>query len=380
MNRIVTLLLLCSYFAQAQQPYLAESFSNNEQQWPFLGQGEGYNISIENGHLVLNGNTTAIHTFKKVDVTADIDFSIYARMIFLNGDHTGWMGVRFMMNEGADKYYTFAINNDKGFLISEWNGKKYEAIRQSISQVVLPYDYNTLTVVKKGSVYKFLINDKQVHEAKIKSFFGPFVGLMTNSNMAMQVDEIQVYDPMEGRKKLNNSERISSLSTNSLSQNQISENNINASPEFQEFLSQFPSLAFPYYFHPENAQAVDISHLPFAQTTFYQYAVSSVRNRQVWAMGKLSECGEGLALLVMNRYQINDQDVSKFVVAIFDANGVLRQEKDIGMMVKEFGDFFKVIEFKVYRDANAMNIEATETFHNGNKIRNSVRYNTHLCN
>jgi len=378
--RVVAFLLLCSLSALAQEPYLSESFSNNDQQWPFLGQGDGYTISIENGHLILNGSTTAIHTFKNVPLTSDMDFAIYARMIFLNGDHTGWMGVRFMMNEEADKYYTFAINNDKGFLISERNGKKYEVIRQSVSQVVLPYDYNTLTVVKKGSVYKFLLNDKQVHEAKIKSFYGSYIGLMTNSNMAMQVDEVQVYDPIEGRKRINNSDRISSLSTNSLAQNQNSENTKKASPEFQEFLAQFSSLAFPYYFHPENAQAVDISHLPFAQTTFYQYAVSSVRNRQVWAMGKLSECGEGLALLVMTRYQINDQDVSKFSVAIFDASGVLKQEKDIGMMVKEFGEFFKVIEFKAYRDANAMNIEATEIFHNGNKLRNSVRYNTHFCN
>lgn len=380
MKRVVTLILLCSYFAYAQEPYLAESFSNNEQQWPFLGQGNGYSISIENGHLVLNGNTTAIHTFKKVAVTEDMNFAIYARMIFLNGDHTGWMGIRFMMNEEADEYYTFSINNDKGFLISERNGKKYEVIRQSVSQVVLPYDYNTLTIVKKGSVYKFLINDKQVHEAKMKNFYGPFVGLMTNSNMAMQVDEVQVYDPIEGRKKISGSDRISNVSTTAVSQSNGAEGMKNTSPEFQEFLTQFPTLAFPYYFHPENAQAVDISHLPFAQTTFYQYAVSSVRNRQVWAMGRLSECGEGLALLVMNRHHINDQDVSKFVVAIFDANGVLKQEKDIGMMVKEFGEFFKVIEFKAYRDANAMNIEATETFHNGNKTRNSVRYNTHLCN
>lgn len=377
--RVVAFLLLCSFSALAQEPYLAESFSNNEQQWPFLGQGDGYSISIENGHLVLNGNTTAIQTFRKVTVSAEMDFAIYARMIFLNGDHTGWMGVRFMMNETADKYCTFSINNDKGFLISERNGKKYEVIRQSVSQVVLPDDYNTLTVVKKGSTYKFLINDKQVHEVKIKSFYGSYIGLMTNSNMAMQVDEVQVYDPVAGRKRINNSDHISGIST-SLPQKQISSTLQNASPEFEEFLTKFPSLAFPYYFHPENAQGVDISHLPFAQHTFYQYAVSNVRNRQVWAMGKLSECGEGLALLVMNRYQINDQDVSKFVVAIFDSNGVLKQEKDIGMMVKEFGEFFKVIEFKAYRDANAMNIEATEIFHNGNKLRNSVRYNTHLCN
>ena len=376
MGRVIIFLLFWSYTTLAQGPYLAESFSNNEQQWPFLGQGDGYSLAIENGHLVLNGNTTAIQTFKKVGVTADMDFAVYARMIFLNGDHTGWMGVRFMMNEEADKYCTFTINNDKGFLVSERNGKKYEVIRESKSQVVLPYDYNTLTVVKKGSVYKFLINDKQVHEAKLKNFYGPFVGLMTNSNMAMKIDEVQVYDPEEGRQSLGASDRLAVLGSPPL----VNSAATKPSSDFQHFLDQFASVAFPYYFKPENAQGVDVSNIPLVQSTFYKYVSSNVRDKRMWAMCKLGECGDNYALLLMNRYQINNQDVSRFFVAIFDANGVLKQEKEIGAMVKEGNEFFKIIEFKAYRDANVMNIEAIETFSNGNKSQNSVRYNTRMCN
>lgn len=374
---VITFAMLSAECILAQGTLLAEPFNDNKQSWPFMGRGDGYSITLEEGHLIMNGNSTAIQTFQKVAVHAEMDFAVYGRFIFLNGDHTGWMGIRFMMNEDADRYCTFAFNNDKGFLISERNGKKYAVLRESKSQVVLPYDYNTLTVVKRGSVYRFLINDKQVHEVKIKSFYGPQVGVMTNANMAMKVDEFQVYNPEEGRKKLSGSDRLAMVSASTLPATAVGKS---IPPAFQNLLDQFAVVSFPYYFKPENAQGVDVSHLPIVQENFYKYVSSNVRDKGMWAMCRLSECADGHALLMMNRYLINNQDVSRFFVAIFDANGELKQEKEIGAMVKEGNEFFKIIEFKAYRDINVMNIEATETFHNGNKNKSSVRYNTVMCN
>ncbi len=365
--------LLTIFSATGQIQPFVEDFTNNQHQWPFLGVGENYSISIEEGHLVMNAYGSAIHTFKSFDLHEDDEVVYHANMIFLKGDHTGWMGIRFNMNAEADRYCTFTYNNDKGFLISERVGKKYEVIRQSVSQVVKPYDYNSLTVIKKGSTYKFLINDKQVHEAKIKSFHGPLFGVMANQNLLMKTDEVQLYDPKQGRQEI-------VQASNSMFDSGLGNSRKSYSTDFQNFLDQFPRVAFPYYFSPQNAQGVDVSSIPLVQESFYQYVTASVRNNQMWAMCQLSECGDGIALLMMNRYQINSQDISRFFVAVFDSNGKLIQEREIGSMVKEHGDFFKVIDFKVYKDAKVMNIEATETFHNGNKNKSSVRYNTALCN
>lgn len=372
------------FTAQAQQPYFVETFDEGNETWPFVGSGEGYSISISNGHLIMNGNQTAIHSLKKTTLTEDANFGIYARMIFIDGSHLGWMGIRFMMNEAGDKFCSFVYNNDKGFLIALHNGKKDETLRESKSQVIKPYDYNSLSLVKSGNTYKFLINDKQVFEEKIKSFYGPLVGVMTNANMQMQVDEFQIYDPKVGRKNTSDVKLLSSMDLSSSSGTELGElltqSHKELPPEFDEFLSNFYQLNFPYYFSPETAKAVEVTNLSFTQKNFYTYVAGNVLDKNMWALGKLSECAEGYALLMMNRYTINRQDVSRFFVIVFDRSGAKVAEKEVGAMVKEDGDFFKVIDFKAYRDGNVVNVEATETFHNGNKQRNSVRYNTLLCN
>lgn len=322
----------------------------------------------------MHAKATAIHTYKTIDIDEDDDVAYYTNMIFMGGDHTAWIGLHFNMNTEVNKYFSFVYNNDKEFLISERAGKKYEVHRQAKSQVIKPYDYNSFTIIKKGSNYKFLINDKQVHELKIKSFYGSLLGITANRNTQIKVDEVQVYDPANGRQETyDDNSAFLEADVNAKSKKE-------PTPEFQEFMNQFARVAFPYYFHPQNAQGVDVSSYPIVQKTFYKYVSENVRNKQMWAMCQLSDCGEGYALLMMNRYQINQQDISRFFVAVFDPSGKLLQEREIGVMVKENGSFFKVVEFKAYKEGNVMNIEATETFSNGNKSRNSIRFNTVLCN
>jgi hypothetical protein len=379
-NRILSTTILfvlgfaISFAAQAQSKSFVESFSDNQQDWPFIGVSSDYSIVIEKGHLVMHAKATAIHTYKSIDISEDDRIAYYTNMIFMGGDHTAWIGLHFNMSVGADKYFSFVYNNDKEFLISERAGKKYEVHRQSKSQVIKPYDYNSLTIIRQGSTYKFLINDKQVHELKIKSIYGPLLGITANRNTQIKVDEVQVYDPANGRQETYHDESV--FLAADVNGNNKKEN----TPEFQEFLNQFARVAFPYHFHPQNAQGVDVSSYPIVQKIFYKYVSENVRNKQMWAMYQLSDCGEGYALLMMNRYQINQQDISRFFVAVFDPSGKLLQEREVGEMVKEGSSFFKVIEFKAYKEGNVMNIEAIEAFSNGNKSRNSVRFNTVLCN
>lgn len=365
------------------QHFLVEPFDNNNNNWPFLEHGDGYSISIENGHLVMDGNTTAIHCFKQLPITAETDFAVHSRMSFIEGNHLGWMGLRFAMSDQADKYISFVYNNDKGFLIGVNNGKKYDVIRESKSLLVKPYDYNTLTVIKSGTTYKFLLNDKQVHEEKIKSFFGPMFGVITNMNMKMQVDEFQVYDPKKGKAEINDNSVLSTIelsnTTGGTFENLVNLND-DAPPEYKEFLTNFGQLPSPYYFSPETGQGVDVSQLPFTQKNFYQYVLGNVRNKAMWAVGKLGECGSGVSLLMLNRYNINNQDVSRFIIVAFNEKGEMTGQKEIGAMVKEGGSIFQILDFKTYRDGNVINAEATTTYQNGHKERTSVRFNATICN
>lgn len=376
---IIQLVVVGTSFAQLK-PF-AEAFVDNKNQWPFIEKGNGYSISIDGGHLIMDANTTAIHTFKNLNLDEDYDFALEARMIFINGSRLGWMGFRFGMNEDANKFISFVYNNDKGFMIGTNNGKKYQTIRESKSHTVKPYDYNTLTVIKTGTTYRFLINEKQVHEAKIKAFYGPMVSLVTNTNMKMQVDDVQLYDPKKGKQKLQSDKELPALDTD-LSLENLEEilNDEKLPDDYKTFLDNFVQLPSPFIFHPETGQGVDVSHLTFTQKTFYKYVASNVRNKSIWAIGKLGECKNGEAVLVLNRYLINNQDVSRFIVVAFDKKGNLVGEKEVGAIVKEGDSLFQLLDFKAYRDGDVINVEGTVTYHNGNKERNNVRFNTALCN
>lgn len=370
---IILLLLMSDFSLTAQVTSFADDFSDNSKSWPFLGDYNDYSIQIKNGHMVLSTNSSAIHTYQKVEIPAEGAIAYYTNMIFVGGDHRAWIGFRFNMSPDASKYLSFVLNNDKEFLIAERNGKKYEVLRQSRSQVIKPYEYNSLTIIKKGSTYKFLINDKQVHEQKTKSFFGPLLGIIVNSNAQVKVDEVQVYDPDIGRLELEDGSHIAPHDV-------IGKNEKRITSEFQDFMNQFARVSFPYHFSPQNAQGVDVSHFPIVQRNFYKYVSENVSDKRMWALCQLSDCGEGYALLMMNRYQIYQQDISRFFVAIFNPDGTLLREREIGIMVKENGSFFKTIEFKAYKDGLVMNIESIETFSNGNKNHNSIRYHTAQCN
>ncbi|MEJ0057489.1 MAG: hypothetical protein WDN75_18680 [Bacteroidota bacterium] len=54
-------------------------------------------LTISNGHLVMTAND-AIQTYKNVGLQEEGDFAVYARMIFLEGAHSEYMGIRFMMS------------------------------------------------------------------------------------------------------------------------------------------------------------------------------------------------------------------------------------------------------------------------------------------
>ena len=264
----ISLIFVVSVANSQSIHYLADGFDYNRNKW-FEEVTAAYGFKIQEGHLVIDANTTSVHTFQNVGITKDDDFGMHARMIFFNGTSEGWMGVRFGMSEDATKYITFSYNNAQGFLITSHFGKKSEVLRQSKSTLIKPYDYNTLTVIKRSGEYQFLINDKQVFRDAIKPFFGPMIALYVSQNMSLRVDEVQVFDPKKGKQRI-----VASQATMAKVEEQDVKNIIlteELPPDFQQFYNQFEKFAFPYDYSTVINQARDVSQLPFVQQNYYQY-------------------------------------------------------------------------------------------------------------
>jgi len=363
-------------FAQNGNGRLLETFDNNDNEWPFLEVGNGYEIKLDQGHLSIEANTAPIRTFKNVGLSEEDDYGIYTRQLFMQGSHLGWMGIQFGMSADTKKYCSFVYNNGQGFLISISNGKKNKVVRESKSTVIKPYDYNTLTLIKSGNNYRFLINDKQVHEAKITDFFGPLVALFTSKNTTILVDEVQVFGSKEGKQRT-----IPSAYTKNLTEKSITDlvlNDSKMTPEFKAFYNSFQKFAFPYDLKLVIGQAKVVNSLPFVQKNFFQY-VGAHSDLQVWAIALLSQCQNGYAFLMANHYSINNQVNTNFSVRIFDLQGNPVGSKDVGAIVEEGGKYFKSLDFRISQSGNSILIESTETFYNGNKNRDTTGLNYELC-
>jgi hypothetical protein len=365
-------------YAQSKISYLADGFDDNKNHW-FEESTRDYSFKVEDGHMVIHAYTTAVQTFNNVGATKDDSFGIHTRMIFFNGSSEGWMGIRFGMSEDAKKYITFCYNNAQGFLVSITNGKKYEVLREAKSTVIKPYDYNTLTVIKAENGYKFLINDKQVFQDEIKSFFGPLVGLYANQNMSIRVDEIQLFDPRKGKQKIVTSQATMAKATEQdvksiiLSETTLPE-------DFQQFYKSFEKYAFPYDFSTVINQAKKVNNLPFVQKHFYEYDLSTTKDHSVWAVAILSVCQNGYTFLVGNQYTIGIQKNFRFSVEAFDNKGNKLGSKAIGSIVEENNKYYQTLHFRVQQKGAAITFDVEETYYNGNIKKSLVSFNGDLCN
>ena len=370
--------LILAWQSLAQVNYVADGFDDNHNNW-LLGKQAEYSFAIEEGHMVIHAYTVAVHTFQNTGLKKEDSFGIHSRMIFFNGSSEGWMGVRFGMSEDAKKYMTFCYNNAQGFLVSVSNGKKYEVLRQSKSTVVKPYDYNTLTVLKNGDNYKFLINDKQIFQDQIKTFFGPNAGLYANQNMSIKVDEFQVFDPKKGKQRIiptqaamakSSEEEVKSLilSTESMP------------ADFRDYYNSFTKFAFPYDYSTVIGQARKISHLPFVQKNFYQYELSTHRNHNEYSLALLSICQNGYTFLMATEYDVDSQHILKISVVAFDKNGTRLGTKPVGSTVEQNGKYFQTLHFRVSQTGSAITFAVEETYYNGNVNKQLVSFNGDLCN
>lgn len=374
----ILLLLLTHAFGQGKINYLTDGFDDNHNNWS-LGVSPEYGFRIEDGHMLIDANQVSVHIYKNVGATKSDPIGVHARMIFFNGTSEGWMGVRLAMSEDAKSYITFSYNNATGFLISVNTGKKYEVLRQSKSSVVKPYDYNTLTVVKGEDTYKFLINDKQVHEEKIKAFFGPQAGLYVSQNMSIRVDEFQVFDVKRGRQRIAASQAVMAKTTEK-DVKDIILNETTMPEDFAQFYKSFEKYVFPYEYSTVITRAKTITDLPFVQKEFFEYDLSTTRNHNVFAIALLSVCQNGYTFLVANQSTTDQQEVTNYKVFAYDNQGKKLGAKSVGSFVKENGSMYQTMTFRISQASSAIMIHVEETYFNGNVRKSLVSFNGDLCN
>ena len=334
-------------------------------------------VRVEKGHLIVSPPAMQSLTFMvDPDITADRDVAIHARMIFTDGLQSAYAGIRFLCN--GRTYADFLINNQRSFVISTFD-RKDEQLRASVSQVIKPFDYNTLTVVKTGNNFRFLINDKQVFETKIKGLEGSQAGFTVAKGLAVAVDEFQIHDPKKGREKLPPGDLNGEATDATAGLNDLLQ--VTDRPEdYGTFFKTFTSYQLPLELGQLVDKAVDVSRLPFTRKTFFAFDGDRLRYHNILALALLAVCPDTDALLVASMYGLQEQDIIRYSVEFFDKKGNKLDSKEIGSRVVQSGSLWKTVDFDITQNGQSVFIDATESFQNGNKTKNSVAFHRGNCN
>lgn len=376
----LTVLLLSTFLAgelsaqsRVKFPF-AEKFDAVQAAWNIK---TGQSARVEKGHLVISPPAAQALTFMvDPDINTDSDVAVHARMIFTDGLQSAYAGIRFISN--GRSYGTFAINNQRSFLITTFN-REEEQLRLSVSQVIRPFDYNTLTVIKTGSNFRFLINDKQVFETKIKGLEGTQAGITVDKGLAVATDEFQIYDPKKGREKLLPGDiHAANIDATAGLEDLLG---VPGRPEeYENFFKSFISYQLPLELGQLVDKAVDVSRLPFTRKTFFAFDGDRLRYHNILALALLAVCPDTDAYLVASMYGIQEQDIIRYSVEFLDKKGNKLESKDIGSRVVQSGSLWKTVDFDISLNGQSVFIDATESFQNGNKTKNSVAFHRGNCN
>lgn len=181
------LLLVISFYVQAQPIFIKDEFINNNNGWS-TGTGSNYHLRVEGGKYVIT--TTEEGHGRYATITPYIDkrkdFSIEATFVQKSGSDNNGIGLVWS-DDGTGKQYEFIFTTNGYYKIiapvknaNEWiKTKKVNPMGQP----------NHLRIVQKNAVWSYYLNDKKVEEIQVQKLHGSSMGVTNYTNMVLEVDD-----------------------------------------------------------------------------------------------------------------------------------------------------------------------------------------------
>ncbi|MDW7692552.1 caspase family protein [Flammeovirgaceae bacterium SG7u.111] len=225
---LIALSFFCFHFSQAQTGYydynssqkediFFDGFSDNRNDW-----AEGNNLgngarkgAVQNGYYYFESKTEkAGVTHKSIKLDESRDFEIEARIKFASGVETSGIGLLWGLNSDPYGDYSFFFSANGKYEITKYKGKYHKYKDWTESSIVRKYDYNKLTVRKKGSTMYFFMNEELVHTMGYVSFFGSKIGFQVGEKSVIHVDYLRVSYLKSGSSYVSNTNYNSSKGRN----------------------------------------------------------------------------------------------------------------------------------------------------------------------
>lgn len=147
---------------------------------------------IENSNFYLSSLSPAHgeSSVRNVYILQQKNYEIETRIKLLRGDTEQNNGLIWGSSLNYEKF-TFGISRN-GYSINQNATSICERVPNMPSELIIPTEYNTLTVRKVGTNFYFFLNENLVHSMSFKYFLVNSIGFMTDVESSIAVDYLRI--------------------------------------------------------------------------------------------------------------------------------------------------------------------------------------------
>lgn len=173
---------------------LNEQFTFNTNGWN-LEDSDDYSAAIVKGKFLLHKKQKGgIFVSRSININTAKDFVIETSMARTSNSENGLYGFTFGRKNSSNEY-SFLLSGNGSYMYRKFDNDVYKkiipftqtsAIKTGLNQ------YNSIKIVKSGSLLRFYINDQYVNEAPFEGFFGDKFGYVIYYDKEIAVDYLNV--------------------------------------------------------------------------------------------------------------------------------------------------------------------------------------------
>ena len=180
--------------SNTSQTVVYDSFNSNKNGWATGGSDE-YNLSLSNGKYYFEyKGTKGWTTTKSFYVDKQRDFKIEASIQKINGTQKNGYGIVFGRKD-KENQYQFIVTANGNFAIDKYDNGNFSSIINWTANSAIKkgnYVYNNLKVEKRGSQYKFFVNNTQVYSTYNLNLYGSRYGFSLFDPQKVAVDYFNI--------------------------------------------------------------------------------------------------------------------------------------------------------------------------------------------
>ncbi|MDQ8199053.1 hypothetical protein QEH56_12875 [Pelagicoccus enzymogenes] len=173
-----------------------EEFDDNSNKWQFLGTYEGYDLKIEDSHLVYTVTDESekwTHFEKPLNQVADFEATL--RFVKENGPDNSRIVFILGMKDGSNTHY-FNMAHDGHYRIDNYrDGADTLDIKWTQTDAIKPTGYNELTIKKAADHLFYFINGQMLRSLKFEEFPGDKLGVIAPKHSIVKFDRLTVTYP-----------------------------------------------------------------------------------------------------------------------------------------------------------------------------------------